>query len=118
MVRAGALEQDSSGEEELRGVGAATEKSAELLSVSVQPPAARITAVVFEGAAVGEVSLQLTPLPKPTRSTTEPAVQEVSAVWEETNATLPAVALKASVPVASGAGRDVVPPAPCDSCTR
>src|SRR5436190_20652853 len=37
----------------LRGFGAPTAKSAELLSVSVQPPLARSTAVVLAGAGAG-----------------------------------------------------------------
>ena len=59
-------------------------------------------------------------LPKPTRSTTVPPVGQapLSSVVELTSATFPAVALIAIVPVASGAGRLVVPPVPCDSWMR
>ena len=41
-----------------------------------------------------------------------------SDVVVETSATLPAVALIAMLPLASGVGSGVVPPAPAPSCTR
>lgn len=103
----------------LRGVGRAAVKSARLLPVSVQPAVLRMTALVLEGAAEGAVSEQLAVEPKPRKSTT-PAVGQapVRAVVEVTRATLPAVADMAMVPVASGVGRLVVPPAPCASWMR
>ena len=103
----------------LRGVGASTAKSVALLSVSVQPFIARITAVVFDGAAVGAVSENDAP-PKPTKSTMRLSVgaATVSAVVVDSSATLPAVALSAMAPVASGVGRLTEPPAPTASCTR
>jgi len=108
----------------LRGLGAPAAKSVELLSVSVAPSATRSTAVVFDGAGVGPVpSKQFAVAPKPAKSTSDgvPAVTGhpiVSAVVVERSATLPAVPLIAIVPVASGVGSGVVPPAPCASCTR
>jgi len=105
----------------LRGFGAPVEKSAELLSVSVQPPSARWTAFVFEGAGAAEVSEQVVPDPKPTKSTTvAPNGQPLpeSGVVALTRATLPALALMLMLPVASGVGRLVVPPDPAASCTR
>src|SRR5690242_1010367 len=52
----------------LRGFGALAVKSVELLSVSVQPFMALISAVVVEGAGALAVSLQLAVVPKPTKS--------------------------------------------------
>ena len=88
--------QRCAGELLLRGFGAPVEKSAELLSVSVQPPSARWTAFVFEGAGAAEVSEQVVPDPKPTKSTTvAPNGQPLpeSGVVALTRATLPALAL-------------------------
>jgi hypothetical protein len=47
-----------------------------------------------------------------------PGQLPASAVATLTSATLPAVALIAIEPVASGAGSGVLPPAPCACCTR
>ena len=84
-------------------------KSLALLLVSVQPLSARSTAVLLDGAGVGlPPSLQLAVVPKPTKSTMAAlgsGQAPVSAVVVFTRATLPAVALKAVVPVASGVGR-------------
>ena len=105
----------------MRGLGAPVAKSAELLSVSVQPPSARWTALVFEGAWAAEVSEHVVPEPKPTKSkTVAPNGQPLPerAVVVLTRATLPAVALMLMLPVASGVGRLVVPPDPAASCTR
>src|SRR5205814_578467 len=53
----------------LRGLGAPVAKSVELLSVSVQPPEPRSTAVVLLGAGVGPApSKQFAVVPKPTKS--------------------------------------------------
>ena len=103
-----------------RGLGVPATKSVELLSVSVQPKPARSTAVVLEGAGVGAVSEQLAVVPKPTKSCTPAPIGQapVSAVVVFTSATLPAVALIAMLPVASGVGRFMVPPVPCASWTR
>src|SRR6478672_1872627 len=58
----------------LRGLGAPLEKSLALLSVSIQPSAARRAAVVFDKVAAGFVSEQLAVLPVvlpyPMKSTT------------------------------------------------
>lgn len=96
------------------GIGNPAAKSALLLSVSVQPLFARITALVLEGAAVGPPpSKQLAVPPKPTKSTIpEEGQTPVSDVVVLTNATLPTVADMAMVPVASGVGSGVVPPDP------
>ena len=104
----------------LRGCGATTEKSAALLSVSVQPLAARSAAVVFDRHRVGAASKQLAVGPNPTRSMIVPPTGQapLSAVVLLTSATFPAVPDIAIVPVASGVGRFVVPPAPWASCTR
>ncbi len=102
----------------LRGDGAPVEKSAALLSVSVQPLASRRAAVVFVSAGVAVPSKQLA-APNPMRSIT-PAVGQapLNAAVPLTSATFPVVALIAIVPVASGGGRLTVPPAPTASCTR
>src|SRR6185295_2022448 len=106
------------GDAVLCGVGAPVAKSTELTSVSVQPLAPRIAAVVLLSVAVGDPSEQLAAVPKPTKSTTLANGQEpVSAVVLLTSATLPADADIAIPPVASGA-RFTVPPAPAPSCTR
>ena len=109
-----------SGEDELRGLGAPVVKSALLLSVSVQPLLKRSAAVVLESVAVGALpSAQVEPVPYDTTSTAAfVAGQPLNAVVELTNATFPAVPLKASVPVALGIGKLTVPPVPADSCTK
>ena len=104
----------------LRGLGAPVAKSDALLSVSVQPPAARRAAVVFVRPAATLPSKQLA-VPYPRKSTTLPANGQplpLSAVVAFTSATLPVVALIAMAPVASGVGRPLVPPAPAASWTR
>src|SRR5437773_3594703 len=103
----------------LRGAGAATEKSAALLSVSAPP---RTAAVVFDRFGVGEPSADEADGPYPTKSRTpgwvaQPVVQ-VSAVVLVTSATLPAVADMAIVPVTSGVGSAAPPEPPEDSATR
>ena len=102
-----------------RGMGAPAAKSAELLSVSVQPLPARSAAVVLLRTGAGAVSEQLAD-PKPMRSTIAADAGQApeSAVVTLTSATLPFVALIGIVPVASGAGRLTVPPAPWASWTR
>src|ERR1043166_13425 len=100
-------EHGLSGEPVLRGVGAPVAKSAELPSVSVQPPAARSTAFVLLGAGVAAApSKQLAGVPKPTKATiwAPEGHATVCAVAVLTRATLPAVALMLIVPVASAAG--------------
>ena len=79
----------------------------------MQPLLERNAAVVLVSAETGAVSEQLA-VPKPTKSMICAPVGQapVSAVVELTKATLPLVALMAIVPVASGVGSDVVPPAP------
>jgi hypothetical protein len=102
-----------------RGLGAPAAKSELLLSVSVQPLTARMTAVVVEGAAVGAVSEQFAVAPKPTWSTTfVPGQAPFNATVLLTSATLPAVADIAIVPVASGVGSELTPFAPAPSATR
>ena len=102
------------------GVGAPAAKSAELLLVSVRPRPARSAAVVLLSVGVGDVSEQFA-APYPTKSWTlgangQPVPARSVAVF--TSATLPAVALIAMLPVASGVGRFVVPPVPAASWTR
>lgn len=96
------------------GKGEAAEKSVELLSLSVHPLPALKIALVLEGAGVGPLpSKQLTVVPKPTKSITPVVGQEpLRATVLLTRATLPAVAAIAIVPMASGVGNEVVPPAP------
>lgn len=95
-------------------------KSAELLSESAQPSSFLKTALVVLGAGAGAVSKQLAVEPYPKRSTTLAAEGHAptSAVALLTSATLPADALKAIEPVASGAGSGLAPFALPDSCTR
>lgn len=71
---------------------------------------------VLDGAVAGPVPLKpLAVVPNPTKSITEVLAEglvPVSAMVELQRATLPAVALMAIVPVASGVGKLVVPPVP------
>ena len=111
-------EHGASVEAVLRGFGVPDAKSAAFWSTSVQPLAALRTAAMLEGAGVGPVpSKQFAVVPKPTKSTIDPPVGQApeSAVVALRRATLPTVALIEIVPVASGVGRFVVPPAPCAS---
>ena len=105
-----------------RGVGEPTLKSVELLSVSVQPALALSTALVLLGAEVGaDPSKQFAVVPNPTKSTTAAPnghPPPVNAVVVLVNATFPAVALMLMLPMASGVGRFVVPPAPAASWIR
>lgn len=114
--------QTLSGDALFRGLGTPAEKSVELLFVSVQPLAARKTAVVFDGAGVGPVpSKQLAAAPKPTKSTMAKVgevgheVPEVITVVELNNATFPAVADILIVPVTSAVGK-AAPTAPPLAC--
>src|SRR5436309_14892351 len=108
--------QETAGVPLLRGFGvlAVTVKSLPLLFVSVQPLLMRMTAVLLPGAAVGAVpSKQFAVGPYPTRSAMDGSVgHETEIVATEASATFPAPAPTVSVPVASGAGRSTVPPAP------
>ena len=104
-----------SGEEVLRGFTAPAVKSAALLSVSVQPPLLRMVAVVLEGAAAGpEPSKQLAFVAKPTKSMIWAPLGQapLRAVVELTRAALPPVPAMRILPMASGVGSGVVPPAP------
>ena len=71
---------------------------------------------VLDGAVAGPVPLKpLAVVPNPTKSITEVLAEglvPVSAMVELQRATLPAVALMAIVPVASGVGKLAVPPVP------
>ena len=101
-----------------RGFGAPAVKSRAFWSVSVQPLLFLSTAFVLLGAGVGpEPSKQFGVDPYPTKSwMLAPAGQEpVRVVVVLTSATLLAVADIAMVPVASGVGKFVVPPAPAAS---
>lgn len=105
------------GELRLRGAGVPLIKSAALFPVSTQPSDLRNTAFVLLGAGAGVPSEQFAPLPYPTKSMS--AVPDghapVSAVVWLTSATLPAVAARLMLPVASGVGSCVVPPVPAAS---
>ncbi len=93
-------------------------KSSPFWSVSVQPLLFLSTAFVLLGAGVGpEPSKQFAVDPYPTKSRmlAPPGHDPVRAVVVLTSATLLAVADIAIVPVASGAGKFVVPPAPAAS---
>src|ERR687887_193177 len=82
--------------DELRGAAGADERSAALSSVSVQPPPARVTPVVFVRAAAALAPSWSAAPPQPTRSAIcelaeqLPAVApQVSAVASRTSAILP-----------------------------
>jgi len=108
-------------EEVFLGVGDAAAKSVLLLSVSVQPLPARMSAVVVLGAgAFAPPSLQFAVAPKPTKSTIDALAGQApdKAVVVLMSATFPAVALIAIVPVTSAVGRLFTPFAPSDSATR
>mgnify|MGYP006213364259 CR=1 FL=1 len=100
------------------GDGAPAAKSAELMLLSVQPFAALKTAFVLDGAGVGPTpSKQFAVVPNPTKSTivgpVGQLVPEVINVFTFSKAILPAVPAIGIVPLASGVGNEVVPPAPC-----
>jgi hypothetical protein len=92
-----------------------------LSSVSVAPSPLRSAAVVLDNVGAGAVPSKSLAEPYPTKSRTPAATWQdvqVSAVWLVTRATLPELADMKIVPVASGVGSGVVPPAPCASWTR
>src|SRR5580692_9351382 len=94
--------------EELRGFGAPAVKSAALLLVSALF-ALRLTEVVLLGAGVGPLpSKQFAVVPNPTKSImvwpVGQLVPEAIAAVPFTSATLPAVALRLILPIASGVG--------------
>ena len=106
------------GEALFLGLGDPVAKSAALLLVSVQPLLPLNTDVVLLGEGVTpNPSKQFVHVPNPTKSIILPPVGQlpVNAVVELTNATLPAVPDMLMVPVASGVGKLVVPPAPAAS---
>src|ERR1043166_7258589 len=119
--------QGLKGEAVLCGAEAAVWKSAALSPVSSQPSFCRSTEVVlFEGACAGPVPWkQLAVEPEPPNSTTDaPSGQaplRVGVLLQR--ATLPAVELRETFPVASGVGKSEPQgapeqPAPAPSCTR
>src|SRR3954452_3837472 len=113
--------QSCDGEPVLRGFGAPVAKSEAFWFESVQPPAARRTALVLLGAGVGPVpSKQFAVDAQPTKSAMFALLGQgpVCAVVTLASRTLPAVADMLIVPVASGVGSGVVPPAPAASWTR
>src|SRR5690242_5440549 len=101
----------------LRGSGVPAWKSALLLSVS-GALSVRLSAVVLLRPGAAAVSKSLA-VPYPMKSLTPAAVAHVapqlSAALPVTRATLPFVPLMLMEPVASGAGRAVVPPVPAAS---
>src|SRR5882724_7683583 len=101
----------------LRGAGASALKSVLLLFVFAQT-LVRMAAVVFDNVTVGDPKEQFAAVPKPTKSNKLGSLvgqEPVSAETLLTSAILPAVALMAIVPVASGVGNGVVPAEPADS---
>src|SRR5574338_1029448 len=100
----------------LCGSGVLAEKSAALLFVSIAPPPARIAAVVFVSPGAAAPPSEQFALPYPTKSTADASGHDpLSALAPATRATLPEPAAIAMVPIASGAGRFWVPPAPAAS---
>jgi hypothetical protein len=96
-------------------------KSAELTCVSWHPFKALVIHVEFEGAGAElDPSEQLAVVPKPTKSITLLPVGHVpdKAVVEFTNAILPAVPAMKIVPIWSGVGNAIDPPAPAAICTK
>src|SRR6476646_3307683 len=106
---------------ELRGVGAAAEKSLELASVSVQPSPARSAEVVLPIAGAAPVPSESVAEPYPTRSVTSGSAEQLppqaSGVTARDSATLPPETARLDVPVASGMGSGP-PTAPDASWTR
>jgi hypothetical protein len=110
-------QQDCSAVVEFRGDGDGVEKSARLLSVSVQPLATRNSAMLFVSGAADAPSKQLA-APYPTKSTMPvPGQAPDREVALLTSANLPAIALKLIPPLASGVGRLAVP-LPAAAATR
>src|SRR5215471_5893759 len=99
----------------LRGMGPMAAKSFRLLSVSTQPLPLRRAAVVLSRVPTGVFSEQFVPDPPyPTKSAMAVLTGQAPerAVVVLTSATLPEAAPMLMVPVTSGEGRSVVPPAP------
>jgi hypothetical protein len=110
------------GEAEFLGAATSTAKSLALLSVSVQPPAARTTALalLLDDGPVAPVPSEQMAYPQPTKST---IVAEVghdpdSAVVAFTKATFPAAELMLTTVVETSAVGRGEPTAPPASCTR
>ena len=103
------------GDVELRGAGVAVEKSAALLSVSVQPEPARMSDNVFEPTGATAPSKQLA-VPYPIKSIISAPLGHapVRAVVPFTKAILPFTAPMLIVPIASGVGKGI-PTAPPDA---
>ncbi len=103
------------------GVGASTVKSAALFPV-LDAAELRWSDVVFDGVGAGPAPAKSVAVPYPTKSTTPATASQsdehVREVVLFTSATLPAVADMGMVPIASGAGSGVEPPAPASSWTR
>src|SRR5438105_9193250 len=108
------------GAELLRGIAATLTKSERLSSVSMHPFPRRTDAVVLLSPGAGFVPSKQSAVPYPTRSATRPPSghEPVKGAVLATSATFAFVALSVSTPALSGPARIVVPPAPCDSCTR
>lgn len=102
---------------EFRGVGAPEVKSAELLFVSVNPPARRMSAVVLVPAGAAAEPSNAFAVPYPTKSTTLVSAGPEIAVAVIDNATLPLVALKFMPPVLSAVGNatPIAPPLASDT---
>src|SRR5476649_165964 len=112
-------------EEDVRGVGAAAMKSAELESVSTQPPLARTAAVELVSTGAGADPSKSLAGPYPTRSWTSAlplqlpaAAPQVSGVASRTSATLPPETARFVVPMASGVGSGAPTAAADANCTR
>src|SRR5262249_44863603 len=110
---AGAGPQTVGGAPLWRGVGPKTKKTLAVIAVLKQPFPRPTTGIGLLSPAVAAVSKQLA-VPYPTRSTMRPPTGHASAnaAVSVTSATFPSEALRLVVPVASGGGKLVVPPAP------
>src|SRR5262249_18459393 len=116
-IFAGSLEHPFAGAELFRGIGPSIRKSLRLLSVSIHPFPLRIPAVVLDSPGVGFGQPEF-PYPRKSTIATPVGQMPVKTVAFETSATCPDPDPIETVPVASGVGRLVGPPGPCDSCTR
>ena len=99
----------------LRGAGVPVMKSAPLLLVSAVPWLRRKSEVVLLPAAAAAVSKSFA-VPNPTKSESSVLVEPLTPVIPATSATLPPVAEKFSIPVASAVGKFAPAPAAPTAC--
>src|SRR5262245_31340121 len=118
---AGVGAQVAAGDADVRGAGSPRAKSLAFSPVSAQPPPARNTALVLDGAAAAAEPSKSPAVPQPTKSSmlvTAPHGAHDRTVASRTSATLPPLVARLGVPVASGVGSAAPTEPPDASRTR